>query len=322
MGPVTNSDHNPTMLRRCFLGVGLAAAGCNVAQMHHRVLTRRFDRRGFESRVVTSGNDTISGWVHPGPGSGRPLVLVHGFGGAPLFQWQHQLRPASGWGPVAVPQLLWLGESTSTDLDPSLTHQARATWAWLDAMKLDNPILVGVSYGGFVSLEMSRLRPRGVDALVMVDSPGTAWTRADHTAMLSRFDATTASEIFVPHSVGGVQQLLSLAVSRKGKLCPGVARDVLELDYDPQRAELVALLDYLETNLEALRQQTLERVPPTRVVWGADDRVFPPDAGRRFAQQMSAGFTLLPNTRHLAPADSPEQFNDVLREFVASQRGG
>lgn len=302
--------------RRALLAATTAAFGCNVARVYDRKLSRRFDRRGYSSVAAERDGDSVRGWLHSGSGGGSPLALIHGFGGAPLFQWQHQLEPASGWGPVAVPQLLWFGGSSSTNPDPSLTHQATAMWNWLDAIGFDRPTLVGVSYGGFVSLEMCRLRPRAVSGLVLADSPGTAWSRREHNSLLQRFDAKKASDIFIPSTAQGVRTLLSLAMSKPPKMPDFAARDVIEHDYDPTRESLRALLGYLENNLERLQRQTLAPLPRTKIIWGADDTVFPVASAQALAQTMNASLSVLPGARHLSPVDAPDGFNRALREFL------
>jgi pimeloyl-ACP methyl ester carboxylesterase len=61
-------------------------------------------------------------------------------------------------------------------------------------------------------------------------------------------------------------------------------------------------------------RRRLARVPyPTRVVWGADDRMADPGYGRVYAAAIpGATFELLPGTGHMPQVESPDLLDDVL----------
>ena len=59
---------------------------------------------------------------------------------------------------------------------------------------------------------------------------------------------------------------------------------------------------------------------PVLVVWGADDRVMPPEHGRRLAGLFPQGsYVEIPGSRTLIPEDQPTPLADAIRGFVAGK---
>jgi pimeloyl-ACP methyl ester carboxylesterase len=263
------------------------------------------------------GPDRVAAWVHPGPKRGTtPLLLLHGFGGTALYQWQHQMEAFAEERAVVVPDLLWFGESVSTSDDPSLEHQRRAVEALLDEVGAAQVDVVGLSYGGFVALALAQAVPGRVRSLTLVDSPGPAWSRERHQAMLERFGVERAAQLFVPKRPEDIDVLLALAVSDPPSVPRFAAREVIRTYYDPHRAALVRLLDHLEANLDVLVNAPAPVGIRSCVIWGADDPVFEPEVAPRLAGRLGAELRMLAGARHLSSADAPEAFNDALRGFL------
>ena len=307
------------LLRRRAMAGLLSATACGVVARGDRRRAERARRRGFESVIVDAGPDRVHARVHPGPAFAartRPLVLIHGFGGTALFQWEHQLELLAEFRPVVVPDLLWFGESASSDDDPSLHHHVRALDALLDHLGAEALDLVGVSYGGFVALEVARAQPERVKSIVMVDSPGTAWSVPRHQEMLASFGATSAADLFVPETVEDIAVLLDLAVSDPPAVPAFAAREAIETYYDPNRTALRRLLDHLEDNMEALLGEPMPAPPRALVVWGEDDPVFGVDVAPELATSLSAQLVVLQGARHLSNVDAPVEFNRALLDFL------
>ena len=69
--------------------------------------------------------------------------------------------------------------------------------------------------------------------------------------------------------------------------------------------------------------RTAEALPafdrPALVVWAADDRVMPPEHGRRLADLLADGRLLeIPDSYTLIPLDQPAQLAETIREFTSS----
>lgn len=56
---------------------------------------------------------------------------------------------------------------------------------------------------------------------------------------------------------------------------------------------------------------------PALVVWGAEDRMMPPETGRRLAALLPRGeFVEIPDSRTLIPLDNPRGLCAELRRFI------
>ncbi|HTV66976.1 MAG TPA: alpha/beta fold hydrolase [Rhizobiaceae bacterium] len=106
-------------------------------------------------------------------GEGRPILFVHGLG-AQLNHFRAPIFPLlSGYRLVALDRP---GSGYSTRVrggKATLTEQARLVAKFIDALKLDRPLLVGHSLGGAVSLMTALNHPDKVAGLALV-APLTA----------------------------------------------------------------------------------------------------------------------------------------------------
>jgi pimeloyl-ACP methyl ester carboxylesterase len=56
---------------------------------------------------------------------------------------------------------------------------------------------------------------------------------------------------------------------------------------------------------------------PALIVWGSEDRVMPPEHGRRLAELLPQGTLVeIPDSYTLIPEDQPAAFAKAMREFV------
>jgi pimeloyl-ACP methyl ester carboxylesterase len=221
-------------------------------------------------------------------GSGRPLVLLHGF---PLGadQWLPQLsRVPAGWRFVA-PDLPGFGGSTLGAGPEGVTMDTYAADVFELMAHLDMPraAVAGLSMGGYVALAMLRRAPARVTALVLADTRATADTpegRAGRDAMvalLQRDGAAGVAEQMLPALLGATtkrqQPDLADAVRRliEGHSPEGLAAAVRAMKARPDST----------ADLASIRC-------PALVLCGAEDTITPPAvcealhraiAGSRFA---------------------------------------
>ena len=104
-------------------------------------------------------------------GHGLPVVHVHGFAisGEYLMPTAHRL--ARRWINV-VPDLPGYGRSERRDHVLDIPALAEALVAVLDALDIDQAVLVGNSMGCPISLEVAHAAPERVDRLVLVSPAG------------------------------------------------------------------------------------------------------------------------------------------------------
>lgn len=271
----------------------------------------RFRRWGFEERTARFGD----AWVrYRVAGDGPPLLLVHGFGADGLWCWQHQ-APLSARRRVLIPDLLWFGGS-GADRAPSLRAQVDAVGALLDHEGLPRVDVAGISYGGFVAFALAVRRPERVRRLALVASPGPTWRRADTADLCARFGVSSSADLVCPVDPSGVRRLLELAWTRP----PPVPRVVLDQVHRALFTDRVAEKRALIAELEAIEDAHADwRIdPPTLLLWGENDPLFPVDAAHRLAAAIGAHarVDVLPHTRHAPNLERPGAFNRLLSAFL------
>ncbi len=292
---------------------------CNVVRLAHQGLRRDFANAGMVERTVELDADRVHYWHHDAPAAERaPVLLLHGFGGAAVWQWAEQLPALTADRAVLVPDLLWFGGSSSTDPDPSLEHQVAAVVALLDHEGLAEVDVVGISYGGLVGYLLTRQHGPRVRRLVLVDSPGPVYTVDDQTALLARFSVENVAELIIPRDEDDVKRLLDVAYFDPPYAPRFVLRQVQAQMYAPYRGPQTALLRALQGEPRNAGTDPVDA--EVGLIWGDADEVFPLAIGQRLATAWGAPLHVIPQARHAPNLEHPERFNAALLELLDGDR--
>ncbi len=302
----------------------LSAVGCNAIKLHGQNLERGFARQGLQRRVEPIGDATVH-YYDGGPK--QPIgtvLLVHGFGAEAVWQWGPQVRALVGAGyRVLVPNLLWFGQSTSTDRDFSVDHQLRTLTALMDHVGVARvDAVVGISYGGLLAFGLAAELPERVGSLVILDSPGPVYTDADYAGLLERFGVQHPGPLLVPEHHDGIRALVELAYYKPPPTPAWLRKQILATLYQSDREEKVALLEDMVADMDALRGRDWQVAGPTLLIWGDEDPVFPLEIGRRLAKWMgpSTAFEVISRARHAPQLEHPAAVNALILSFLAVNR--
>ncbi|MDP4299347.1 alpha/beta fold hydrolase [Leptothrix discophora] len=246
-------------------------------------------------------------------GAGPDAVLLHGYGSDSL-SWvvnQTALQTAATLHAVDLPG--HGSADTAVDDGRVATLAARVAQA-LDAAGLTRLNLVGHSLGGAVALRLAQVRPDLVASLALI-APAGLGLGVDAT-FLDTYpdleDAVQASALMQrlvvqPRLIGRV--LVARVLAQLGE--PG-RRDALRRIAQALRDEAATL----EATAEAIG-----RTPPTAlprlVIWGAQDRINPPDPDR--LARFGAETVLAPEAGHLPHVESAALVNEALRAFLQAR---
>jgi pimeloyl-ACP methyl ester carboxylesterase len=290
-------------------------AGCDVVALKQAGLERTMRGAGLVAADAHIGADTLHYWTG---GQGPTVVLIHGFGGSAIWLWYPQVEDLARDHRLIVPDLLWFGDSRSDARDFTIDHQVHALEALLDQLGAGESDVVGVSYGGLVAHELASDRPASVRHLVLVDTPGRVYTREDYRLLCQSLGVDDLGKVLIPHDVAGVQTLLGLAYFDPPWVPSFARRQALNALYAPFREERVALLDTLLRDIDVLEARPVTLRARPLVVWGREDQVFPLAIGRRLADELKAPLRVIEKARHAPNLEHPEEFNRILRGFLAS----
>ena len=238
--------------------------------------------------------------VHNPGAAATPVLLSHGFG-ATSGMWRHNVEALSADRPVVAWDQRGHGESGApSDPDAYGHEQCVADMvALLDAVGAANAVLVGMSLGGYLSLEFHLAHPERVAALVLVDTgPGfrndAARQRWNETALRQ------ADTIERQGRLGSSSTEVQAAAHRDIRGVAHAARRVL-------------------TQVDGRVIDSLPRIAvPTLVIVGADDTNFL--AAADYAERVIPGArkVVIDNAGHASNLDQPAAFNSAVAEFLSS----
>jgi pimeloyl-ACP methyl ester carboxylesterase len=242
-------------------------------------------------------------------GSGTPVVLVHGAAES-ADTWQ-RVAPllASGHRVLALDLVGWGYSRRVAPYD--LDHQTRQVLAFVSALGLHRPLLVGHSSGAAVVAEAALREPSAVGGLMLLDGDALDTGAGEKSPM--RFLVVPPYRTTLLRLVLGSDSLIRSIYDRAcGPRCPrldAAAVDVWRRPFQVRGAE-TGLWDMLGEGVPGLPVSRLERlrdVPiPRSVVFGARDTVFDPGSPQRTADTIGAGrAVLIPAARHLTMISDP-----------------
>ncbi|WP_433170816.1 alpha/beta fold hydrolase [Actinoallomurus sp. CA-150999] len=252
---------------------------------------------------------------------GSPVVLVHG-----------AAESADTWEPVAdllardhrVYALDLNGAGYTSRRAPyNLDHQTRQLLAFLDALNLRRPLLVGHSSGAATIAETALRAPNRAGGLMFLDgdalSTGAGPPPAFRYVVVPPYRTTILR--LVVHSDWLIRTIYS---TQCGPGCPRL--DAAGLDrwrrpYQVAGAEagVWGMLRYGVPGLTESRLTLLRSVGvPKAVVYGAQDAVFAKDSAAQTARRIGAPDpTLIPGARHLTLISAPSQVARAVEDLAA-----
>ena len=252
-------------------------------------------------------------------GRGPCLVFVHGLWMSGRF-FAGQVERFAATNRVIVPDLRGHGASDKPLTGHTVPSYARDLRALLAELRASEPVLVGWSMGAMVVWEYLRTFGQdGVSGIVIVEQPPSdlawpdyefgAFSLAALRAMVEQVqdEQRTVAEDFV-HAMLHEPDDATVAwmVGEVLKVPPVVAAAILADE---------ALQDYREF----LAEITL----PTLVLFGEDDKLTDPRAGRYIADRLpGAELVTFARSSHCPFVEEPELFDETVGLFAARVQDG
>jgi pimeloyl-ACP methyl ester carboxylesterase len=244
------------------------------------------------------------------PGSGVPVVLIHGLPGT-AEDWEDVTPLLAGHRTIAIDRP---GFGYSTGGYVPFDKQLEAIDALLHKLHVVRPILVGHSYGGTISLGFAERYPSEVRGLVLVDAAAAG----QH---LGAFEAAQAHLIRVMQ----MPVIRQVANATFGQLLITVSVNRTEDEaFHPQPVvaahhRRVLAINMTRGNLEAYAGESLAAngviaqidkrlaaiTVPTVVVQGNGDELVNPSHGRDLAATLPNSRLVMVHGGHMQPYDHP-----------------
>ncbi|MGH3187017.1 MAG: alpha/beta fold hydrolase [Streptosporangiaceae bacterium] len=234
-------------------------------------------------------------------GTGRPFLLLHGGAGPQSVEAFAGMLAKSG-ARVLVPVHPGFGGTPRPEYLGSMHGLALTYLRLLDDLDLTGVTVIGNSIGGWIAAEMAIHASPRIGGVVLADAGGLQLD--DHPA--ADFFSLTPD------------QVTEMAYYRPDKFRVDVATLT-----DQQKAAMAGnravLQDYTAQGMTdpGLLGQLGEVRVATLVVWGAADRIYPPEHGEAFAKAIpGARLVVIPEAGHLPQLEAPEALLEAVLDFT------
>jgi pimeloyl-ACP methyl ester carboxylesterase len=250
-----------------------------------------------------------------------PVVLIHGTSSS-LHTWDGWAQALKGKRRVIRFDLPGFGlTGPSPDRAYNFGGDIGVVIAILDRLGIKRCVLGGHSLGGTVSWRTALAYPSRVEKLILVDSggystPATSVPIVFRMAELPRMPGTDwLVRNTLPRSL--VKQALRNVFGDPSKVTPEMAERSYELAL--REGNRVALFERVRHRepFGALEHRIPELKLPTLIIWGARDRLTPPEAARRFhADIPGSKLVIFNDLGHVPQEEDPARTVLALQEFL------
>jgi pimeloyl-ACP methyl ester carboxylesterase len=234
-------------------------------------------------------------------GAGRPFLLLHGGAGPQSVTGFAEMLAAAG-SQVIVPVHPGFGGTTRPEYLHSMRGLALTYTCLLDELGLAGVTVVGNSIGGWIAAEMAIHASPRVSAAVLVDAGGLAvedYPAADFFSLTP--DQVTDMAYYEPE---------------KFRVDFGALPAQAKAAMAGNQAALRAYTAGGMTDPSLPGQLAAVRVP-VLVVWGAADRIYPPEHGEAFARAIpGARLAVLDHAGHLPQLEAPSALLAAVLDFA------
>lgn len=258
------------------------------------------------SNLAVSYNDE-------GPDDVPVIIFIHGF---PFNKsmWNNQMEVLKEKYRVIAYDVRGHGDSDTGDEEFSIELFVSDLLGLMDALKINEAVLCGLSMGGYVALNAIENYPRRFRGLILCDTNCIADTpEAKEKRMkaienirengVEKYADESIKNLFAPESFS----------SKVGEI--DAAREMI---VKTSRQSLYNTLHALSERKETCSKLPMIKVPALIMV-GKEDKVTPPVAARLMHEKIDNSILhIISHAGHLSNMENPGEFNDQLKQFVDS----
>lgn len=255
-------------------------------------------------------------WVERGPQDGVPVVFIHGFPFS-LEMWAKQMEKAGGDYRAIAYDIRGHGKSDVGDGQYTIEGHVDDLLALMTALKLDRPVIVGLSMGGYIALRALERAQERFRAAVLCDTRSEADT---NEGKLRRFAV-----------IASVKKIGSEAFARemvKAIFAPGAEQHSPEAVGNIRRiiAQTTPLSIAGSQLALASRTDTTASLAsfrlPVLILVGEHDVTTPVEASKAMQERIQGSeLHVVPGAAHMSNLENPAYFNERLLTFLGRVAG-
>lgn len=222
---------------------------------------------GLSTRTATVDGLTLH-YYDGGPTNGETLLMIHGFG-ANRDNWLRLARHFTDRYRVIALDLPGFGDSSKPDASYDVATQTKRLHAFIDALKIDKPHLIGNSMGGHIAALYAAHYPDQLSSVALVDNAGITSPRMSEMFQMIERGQPNPLVVRKPEDFSRLMDFVFVS--------PPPLPDSLKRHFAEQSMANQAHYDMI---FAQLREQYVPLEPelpkievPVLVLWGDKDRV-------------------------------------------------
>ncbi|XP_068314432.1 uncharacterized protein [Pyrus communis] len=281
-----------------------------------------FARAGLRSAItdLKDGATTMHCWVPQSPNPSKPnLLLIHGLGLNAMWQFADLLRHVTPHYNVYVPDLVFFGDSYTTQPDRSDSFQAECVMQAMEAHSVRRLSLVGLSYGGFVAYSLAAKYKEAVERVVICCAAVCLEEKDLREGAFRISDLDEAAGILTPQTPQKLRELVRYTFFRPPPvwLLPScLLMDFIQAMFTEFVQEKKDLIRAVPQNRKL---SELPKIPqPTFLIWGEHDQVFPVEFAHKLKRHVgeNAQLVVIKDAGHALNAEKPKEYHKHIKSFL------
>ena len=216
-------------------------------------------------------------YLEGGNPAGKPVVLVHGFGGD-KDNWSFYAPYLTGEYRLICPDLPGFGENArSLDIDHAVATQAVRLRDFLDALGIDKCHLGGNSMGGYIALHFALEFPERLRSLTLFNNAGVIGPDESELQKIVEAEGTvsvTGASPLVPRTLAEMDRLMGFVVHKR-RYIPAQFKKLMLADNQPHQALLDSIFEQMIDDIQhrPLNERLGDVSTPTQIIWGRHDQL-------------------------------------------------
>lgn len=239
-------------------------------------------------------------------GAGPPLLFLHGGGGAGV--WLPCMARLAKKFDVIAPEHPGFGASDTPAWLDTIADLANFYLDFLDELDLSGVHLVGSSLGGWIAAELAVRNRSRLASLTLIGAAGIYVNGVEQVDTFLVSDAQRLRAMFYDEDLAEAV----VASSERPELEDAALKNRM----------MTAKLSWQPRNHDPHLRKWLHRIKmPTLLVWGENDRLFPPDYAFAYQQLIPGSkVVVFPRCGHLPHVEQGDVFATELETFIGAMR--
>lgn len=240
--------------------------------------------------------------------SQETLILIHGVG-ASAERWEYVIPLFQEHFRIIVPDLIGFGYSDKPLVDYTIDFFSKFLKKFFEKLEIRNPIIIGSSLGGQITVEFTANNNDFVQKLILVSPSGIM---KQSTPAL---DAYIMAALY-PDKERAKNAFEMMTVSSKQVDPKIIERFVERMQLPNAKMAFMSTLLGLK-NAEVITKTLTKITSPSLIIWGENDPVIPIKYAEDFVSTIQdCRFFKMSGCGHTPYVDDPEKFANTVISFL------